>query len=402
MAPTPLAGIRVIDCTHVLAGPFSSYQLALMGADVIRVDRTDDSDFVRFHGPRPDLNEQGLGVGFLGQGANKQSIRLNLKHDDGKAIFRRLATSADVVVENFRPGKMDALGLGYKQLSALNPRIIYCSITGYGQRGPKRDAPVYDHVMQAVSGLMSLNGDADGPRRIGFPVIDYVTGLQASQAILAALVERQTRNAPRHLDVSMLEASLTIANTFVAEAMLTGKLRPRSPNQALSGSPFSGVFETTDGLLTVTANSVEQAHRLCTELGKPELADDPRIADWQAHPELADELAPFLSATYKADSALAWEERLNRAGVPAGKVRSLEETIGLEQLDALGSLPDAGTLGDTDEKVRVPGLGVRFDGESPPITRSPPVPGADTDTVLAALGIGEDEISRLRATGVVG
>lgn len=401
MSATPLEGIRVIDCTHVLAGPFSTYQLALMGADVIRVERVEDADFIRFHGPRQDMNAKGLGVGFLGQGANKRSIRLNLKSPEGQDVFRRLAIGADVVVENFRPGKMTELGLGFEDLSAEHPTLIYCSITGYGQLGPARNAPVYDHVMQAVSGLMSVNGGGGAPTRIGIPVIDYVTGLLASQAILGALVEQRRRSGPRHLDVSMLESSLSIANTFVAEALLTGTLRARPPGQALSGSPFSGVFETSDGLLTVTANSVTQAEQLCAEIGHAELARDPRVADWQAHPELAAEFAPILNTVYRDDTAERWETRLNAAGVPAGKVRTLPETLAMPQMAALGMVQEAGDPAASGETIRVPGLGARFDGEQPPVTRSPPRPGQHTDEVLTELGIDQATMAAWRQSGVI-
>jgi CoA:oxalate CoA-transferase len=401
MGATPLKGVRVIDCTHVLAGPFCAYQLGMLGADVIRVERVVASDFIRFQGPREDMNKRGLGVGYLGQGANKRSVCLDLKGEEGQALFKQLSAHADVVVENFRPGKMASLGLGFDDLKALSDNLIYCSITGYGQVGPKRDTPVYDHVMQAVSGFMDLNGSDGQPRRVGFPVIDYLTGLQASQAILAALVERAIRPGPSHIDVSMLESSLSVVNSFAAEVLISGGLRERSPKQALSGSPFSGVFETTEGLLTVTANTVEQASRLTQAIDRPELMDDPRMNDWRAHPELANELAPVFAEVYATASALEWETRLNEAGVPAGKIRDLPEALAHEQLDALGMIQEAGIFEPTGESVRVPGLGMRFDGEAPPVSRFPAEPGQHTDEVLSEIGICAQTLADLRMRGVI-
>lgn len=399
MSNKPLEGIRVIDCTHVLAGPFCAYQLGMLGADVTRVEPVVVSDSVRLHGPRDDMNGKGLGAGFLGQGANKRAIGLNLKTPEGAALFKRLAENTDVLVENFRPGKMDSLGLGFNALAPTNDKLVYCSITGYGQIGPKRDTPAYDHVMQAVSGFMTVNGTPDQPQRVGFPVIDYVTGLQASQAILAALVKRNGK--ARHVDVSMLESALSVMNSFVTEVSLTGEFKARAPGQALSGSPFSGVFETLDGALAVTANTHEQATRLLSALGQNQLLADTRLDDWRAHPELADELAQIFHAVYATDTALNWETLLNEAGVPAGKVRSLAEAVTHPHLQQLGMLQNAGVFANTGESITVPGLGVRYDGQALPVTQFPATPGQHTDEVLGELGVSSHELKDLRSRNIV-
>ena len=366
---------------------------------MIRVEPVSVTDSVRLHGPRNDMNVKGLGAGFLGQGANKRAIGLNLKTPEGAALFKRLAANTDVLVENFRPGKMDSLGLGFDALAPGNNKLVFCSITGYGQIGPKRDTPAYDHVMQAVSGFMTVNGSPEQPQRVGFPVIDYVTGLQASQAILAALVNRGGK--ARHVDVSMLESALSVMNSFVTEVSLTGEFKARAPGQALSGSPFSGVFETLDGALAVTANTREQASRLLSTLGQHDLLADPRLDDWRAHPELAEELAQVFRAVYATDTALNWETRLNEAGVPAGKVRALTEAVTHPHLQELGMLQNAGVFADTGETITVPGLGVRYDGEALPVTQFPATPGEHTDEVLGELGVTSDELKDLRARDVI-
>ena len=399
MSNRPLEGLKIIDCTHVLAGPFCAYQLGMLGADVIRVEPVAVTDSVRLHGPREDMNVKGLGAGFLGQGANKRAIGLNLKAAEGAALFKRLAAETDVLVENFRPGKMDSLGLGFESLAPTNDKLVYCSITGYGQIGPKRDTPAYDHVMQAVSGFMTVNGSSENPQRVGFPVIDYVTGLQASQAILAALVQRNGK--ARHVDISMLESALSVMNSFVTEVTLTGEFKARAPGQALSGSPFSGVFETLKGALAVTANTRDQATRLLRTLGQHDLLADSRLDDWRAHPELANELAQIFRAVYATDTALNWETRLNEAGVPAGKVRALTEAVAHPHLKELGMLQNAGVFTDTGETITVPGMGVRYDGKALPVAQFPAAPGQHTDEVLRELGLTADELSDLRSRDII-
>ena len=397
----PFENIRVIDATHVLAGPFCTYQLALLGADVIRVERVDDGDFIRRHGADPALNAAGMGTSFLGQNANKRSLSMNLKAPEGRDLFRRLVADADVVVENFRPGVMRRLGLGFEDLTRTNDSLVYCSITGFGQIGPLSQLPAYDHIMQAVAGLMTLSGTESAPRRVGFPLIDYVAGLVAANAVGAALYERQRRKRPRYIDVSMLEAAFAITNSQVAECLATGGLRPRSATAAFSGSPFSGVFETADGMLSVAANTPQQATRLCRSVGHEDLADDPRLASWEDHPELAGEVAAILEAVFRTRSAQAWETRLNDAGVPAGKVRTLPEILRHPQVEALATVRDSGFVDAIGRRVDVPGAGLRLDGESPAVTRPPPALGQHTDEVLQEIGIDEQARRRLRERGII-
>ena len=225
----PFEGVRIVDTTHVLAGPYCTYQLALLGAEVIRVENPDPAgtDMTRGMGRIPALNEQGMGTGYLGQNANKRSIALNLKHPESKDIFAKLIAGADVMVENYRPGAMERLGFGYEAVCKLNPTIIYASLTGYGQEGPLAQAPVYDHVMQAVSGLMSLVGTEAEPRRVKFPLIDYASGLAGAFAISSALFQRTRTGKPQRIDISMLDAALSLMTSGVAEVLTVGDvLRP--------------------------------------------------------------------------------------------------------------------------------------------------------------------------------
>jgi len=261
----PLAGLKVLDATHVLAGPFATYQLALLGAGVIRVERYDGDDFVRHHGGTAAMKAHGLGASFLSQNACKRSIAINLKDKRGVAAFHRLAAGADVVMENFRPGVVDRLGIGFAEISALNPRVIYCSLSGYGPTGPLAAAPAYDHILQGISGMMAMTGTPQsGPMRVGFPIVDYIAGQTAVSAILSALAHRD-RNAAKaqHLEVPMLDTIVSLMAAYAVDYETTGSLRGLNGNEAFSNSPFSDRFDTADGQIVVTANTPAQAHRLC-------------------------------------------------------------------------------------------------------------------------------------------
>ena len=399
----PFEGLRIVDTTHVLAGPFCTYQFALLGAEVIRVENTDRSrmDMTRTSGGVPELNDEGYGTAFLGQNANKRSIALNLKHPEGKDVLEQLIAQADVMAENFRPGVMERLGFGYQDAVALNPTIIYASLTGYGQQGPLAGAPVYDHIMQAVSGLTSVAGTAEEPRRIPFPLIDYVSGLAGAFAISSALFQRNQTKKPQRIDSAMLDSALLLMTSGVNQVLTGGEVVRPKGNVAASGSPVSGYFQTPDGLLALAANTLEQARRLFGHLGRDDLAADPRLEAWGKHPELGDELTPILAEIFAAKSAGQWEAELSAAGVPAGKVRDLPEVLEHPQTQTRNSILAAGELPELGGSLKVPGVTFTLEHGNPVITSLPPRLGEHTDEILAELGIDAQARAQLREDGAV-
>ena len=399
-----LDDVTVLDAGHVLAGPFCSYQLGLMGARVTRVENPAGRDFARRHGGDQALRDARMGTSFLAQNANKRSLAMDLKDARGRDLFRRLATRADVVTENFRPGVMQRLGLDYETLRHDNPRLVYSSLTGFGQSGPLAGLPAYDHIVQGISGMMSFNGTpASGPLRISYPIVDYVAGLAAALAVVTALHHRDRSGEGQHLDVAMLDTALMMMGPFLAQQLVSGAVDRPDGNLAFSGSPFSGAFDTADGLLVVTANTAEQARRLCAVLGLAGLIGDPRLDDWNAHPELVMELRPRLQAAYAAHDALHWERCLGEVSVPAAKVRDLAEALQHEHVRERGFVEDAGRVPGGDGPLRVPGVGFLPDSkvETAPNT-TPPRLGEHSREVLRELQLSEQEIDTLIRDGVVG
>jgi CoA:oxalate CoA-transferase len=401
-ASLPLAGVRVLDATHVMAGPFCTYQLALLGASVVRIEPPEANDPIRVHGPDGELNRRRMGTSFLAQNAGKRSLGLNLKHPDGRAIFHRLAEQSDVVVENFRPGVLDRLGLGAGALRAANPRLVYCAISGFGQDGPLRDRPAYDHIVQAMSGMMSVTGTpASGPLRVGFPVTDYVAGLLAAFAVAVALFKRERTGAGETIDVAMLDAALMIMGPLLGHVLIGGHNPPAAGNAPFGGSPFSGIFATADGLLAVVGSTPKQCAGICRVLGRADIASDGRIADWQNHPELGAELGPILGSAYLSRTAEEWESALAAADIPAGKVRSLQDILGHPQLACRDLLIGTEGMAGIGREITVPNVGFKLGREASFRVQAPPLPFADTREVLLELGYAEAEIDALAATGAV-
>jgi crotonobetainyl-CoA:carnitine CoA-transferase CaiB-like acyl-CoA transferase len=369
----PLTGIRILDLTHVLAGPYATGQLALMGAEVIRVERPNSDDFVRRHGGTQEMKDAGLGASFLSQNSGKRSIVLDLKDPDQRAQLLDLAETADVMVENFRPGVVERLGVGFDDIRARRGDIIYASLNGYGADGPLSDRPAYDHILQGISGLMAMTGDAgSGPMRVGLPIVDYVAGQALVSALLGALLQRARKpGEAQRLSVSMLDAMTTFMGAYAIHHETTGQLRGLEGNRAFADTPFSGRFDTSEGALVVTANTPAQAKRLCEAIGRPELAnaaDDAAISD-------------ALNAIFLTKDAQAWEDILSAASVPAARVRTLAEALDHPQMaDSTAWLPL--TVPELNMTVRAPTLPFRAPWAP---TELAPVPtlGAQTDTVLA-------------------
>ena len=399
---TLISGIRVLDVSHVIAGPFATYQLALMGAEVIRVERPNGNDFVRTHGGTEAMRGAGLGASFVSQNAGKRCIQLDLKKPEAVYLFKRLAATADVVIENYRPGVMDRLGLGYDAIRAVKPNIVYCSLNGYGREGPLRDAPAYDHIVQGMTGIMSMTGTPDsGPLRVGLPITDYMVGTHAALAIVSALLKRQLTGEGTRLDVSMLASVLTSMGAYAVDYQTTGNQRGLEGNRPFSGSPFAGRFATKDGAVVITANTAEQAERLIAELAAPTLT--PFLEAMRSGSVISEsertQAETILSAALATDSAENWERRLAAISVPAGKVRDLSEVLAHPQVEAVGCL-DTVPLAD-GETVQVPGLGFKAAGDGPRTLPAPEVAGQSTAAVLGELGLSRSEITNLAKRGVI-
>ena len=391
----PLSGIRVLDLTNVLAGPFACHQLAHLGADVLKVEAPGRGDLARNLGADPKLNAAGMGVSFLAQNAGKGSVTLNLKHPKGRELLVRLVKASDVLVENFRPGVMDRLGVGYDVLKEANPRLIYAAISGFGQDGPWRGRPAYDQIVQGLSGVMSITGnDASGPLRTGFPVSDTIGGLTAAFAISAAL------NAPERgafIDVSMLESTLATMGWVVSNHLVAGVTPARHGNENTTSAP-SGTFQTARGLINIAANKDEQWHALAGHLGLDALTKHPEYDTREKRKANRVALRAALEAILMTRPATDWEDELNAIGVPAGAVMTVPDVLAHPQIADRGFLAaykvaEVGT-------VRAARTGLKIDGEAPTVSRPPPALDADADRVWSELGLTLDEIKGLREEGV--
>ena len=396
-----LAGTRVLDLTNVLAGPFCCYQLAQLGAEVIKVEEPGTGDLARQLGADPELNRRGMGASFLAQNAGKRSITLNLKKPKGRAALMRLAATADVVVENFRPGVMDRLGLGYDKLKAIKPNIVYCAISGFGQDGPLRSNPAYDQIIQGLSGLMSVTGDQQSaPLRVGYPVADTMGGITAAYAIAAALYRRERSGEGEFIDVSMLESTI-VAMAWVVSNWLIAGVRPQAlGNENMTASP-SGAFRTGQGLLNIAANQQQQFETLCRLIGRPALAADPRFAARQDRLQNRYALRDEIEMALAGKSASEWSRLMNDSGVPAGEVLDVPQVLQHPQVVERGLLRTFDDVAQVDRAVSVVRAGFRLGSGDPAPATPPPTLGADTRQLLADLGYSKTDIEELAREQVI-
>jgi len=397
----PLAGLRVLDLTNVLAGPFCAYQLALMGAEVIKVETPGTGDLARQLGADPGLSRALMGASFLAQNAGKRSITLNLKHAGGKAAFRALVATADVVVENFRPGVMTRLGLDADALRADHPALVYCAISGFGQEGPMSGAPAYDQIIQGLSGVMSITGDADtAPLRIGYPACDSIGGITAAFAIAAALAGRARSGEGAFIDVSLLDASIATMGWVVSNLLIAGQQPVPMGNDNFTAAP-SGAFRTASGLVNIAANKQEQFVALAEVIGRPDLVADPRFAAREARKINRQALTIEIEAALAARSAAAWEDALNAVGVPAGRVLTVPEALALAQVEQRELIRRFDRVEALDRPLAVVRGGYRIDGEPAPVDAPPPTLGEHTRAILGELGYDPGHIDALAAEGAI-
>ena len=394
-----LQGIKVLDLTNVLSGPFATLHLALLGAEVLKVENPKDGDLARKLGIRPDLNKRLMGTSFLAQNCNKKSITLNTKSPEGKALFRKLVKDADVLVENFRPGVMDRLGLGYKALAELNSKLIYCAISGFGQTGPDALKPAYDQIIQGLSGEMAVNGDERlNPLRTGFPVCDTVGGLNAAFAVMTALFHRERTGEGQFIDVALLDSIMPLMGWVAANLLIGGQQPALMGNDNFTAAP-SGTFRTQDGHINIAANKQEQWEAVCEVLGLPELNVDPRFQERDTRKRNRKLLTPLLEAKLTQKATAFWVRELNAKDVPSGDILSLEAALRQPQVEhrqVLRKVPVEGV-----GEVEVFGLTALFDRTPGTVDTPPPTLGEHNQDVYGALGLGEAELADLKAKGII-
>jgi formyl-CoA transferase len=394
-----LENVRVLDLTNVLSGPFATVHLALLGAEVIKIENPEGGDLARKLGNVNPLNKQLMGTSFLAQNANKKSLTLNLKLEEGKEIFRKLIENADVVVENFRPGVMAKLGFSYESICQINPKIVYCAISGFGQTGPDAFKPAYDQIIQGLSGVMAVNGDERlNPLRAGFPVCDTVGGLNAAFAIMAALFHRERTGEGQFIDIAMLDSIMPLMGWVAANLLIGGQQPVLMGNDNFTAAP-SGTFRTGDGYVNIAANQQKQWEDLVDVLGVPELKSDPRFQERDTRKANRKQLTPLLEEKLTKQPTAHWVEVLNAKGIPSGDIYGLEKAL----------LQPQSQHRQVIQTVKEPGIGeiklfnltAKFSKTPAQIDAPPPRLSAHTGEILKGLGYSEDAIMALKEKGAI-
>jgi crotonobetainyl-CoA:carnitine CoA-transferase CaiB-like acyl-CoA transferase len=342
-----------------------------------------------------------MGASFLAQNGGKKSITLNLKSEAGKEVLRRLVRTADVLVENFRPGVMDRLGLGYRELLEFNQSLVYCAISGFGQNGPMKDAPAYDQIIQGLSGMMSVTGDEDsGPLRAGYPVADTIGGLTAAFAIAAALLRRERTGKGGIIDVAMLDSAIVSLGWVVSNHLIAGVTPRAVGNDNFTAAP-SGTFRTRHGLLNIAANKQEQFEALAQAVGREDLVADARFAGRERRKRNRAALTRELEAALAEKSAADWEAALNRVGVPAGRVLTVPEALELAQIRQREFLQAFDNVPGVERSITLARCGFKLSDGDPAVSAPPPQLGEHTVEILHAIGYSNAEIGRLQQSGAV-
>jgi crotonobetainyl-CoA:carnitine CoA-transferase CaiB-like acyl-CoA transferase len=380
----PFEGIRVIDVTHVLAGPFATYQLAVLGADVIKVEHPDDPDQSRGVGGDKELNRRKMGTSFLTQASNKRSITLDLKLEKDRDVLKKLVATADIFVENYRPGAFDALGLGYDALAAINPRLIYASFSAFGQNGPRGTQTAYDHVIQATSGIMAMTGTPEvHPIKFGTPAVDYATGTTGAFALAAALFQRERTGKGQRIDMAMLDVAMILMSSHLTGYLRTG-VHPK-PQGNSHPHATNSAYMTQSGMVMLGASNLRQQRRLWTVLGRPDMvkrSNEERDADH------AREVA-VLTEILRTRSADEWEDFFQARHVPAARVRTMGEALADPQLATRGIIHRHAGAAGIQDGFAVPVAAFSFAHDGPRVDTPPPALGEHNEEIFAELGVSE-------------
>ncbi len=392
----PFEGIRILDITHVLAGPFAAYQLAVLGADVIKIEHPDDPDQSRDSGTDRALNRALMGTGFLTQGSNKRSMTLDLKQERGREVLKKLVAGADVLVQNYRPGAFEALGLGYEAMAAINPRLIYCSISAFGQDGTRREQTAYDHVIQATSGLMAATGTEEvNPIKIGAPAVDYATGTMGAFALAAALFQRERTGRGQHIDLAMLGVAMMLQGSPMTGYFRNGtEPRPHGNKQPYA---TNSAYDAKEGMVMIGASNLRQQARFWRAVERPDMIkkdNEARIADRERE-------AAIIADIIKTKTADEWEVYFQARHVPAARVRTMAEALADPHFETRRVFHRFESAPGIDGPFAVPLAAFKFAHGGPSIETPPPVMGAHTDAVLRELGYTPADIAELRAARVV-
>ncbi|HET7340620.1 MAG TPA: CoA transferase [Methylomirabilota bacterium] len=395
----PFAGVRILDFTRYLAGPYGTYQLALLGADVVKIESREGDETRGQLVAAPEWVERKMPPGFLAVNGNKRSLTLDLRKPDAVEIVKRLVKRADVVWENFRPGVMDKLGLGYEVLSALNPRLIYCGVSGFGHNGPERTTAAFDGKLQAMSGIMSITGEpAGGPMRAGFAICDTIGGMTAALAVASALYQRTHTDRGQFVDVAMLDAALAFIPGPVDEWLVAGIEQKQIGNGSVSRKPTASRFRCKDGFIVLAVLTERQFASLMKTLGRPDALNDPRFKDWAARTENIGALREVIEGALAGDDPKTWEARLTAADVPCASIWTIDEIVKHPQLAHRDVLQ---TVDSRYGPLRLVGSGFRLAHGSPGIDREPPTLGEHTEEILREAGYTPAEIERFRRDAIV-
>ncbi|MFC2131710.1 CaiB/BaiF CoA transferase family protein [Bacteroidota bacterium] len=394
-----LEGIRVLDLTNVLSGPFATLHLAWLGAEVIKIENPKGGDLARKLGCVPEYNQKLLGTSFLAQNANKKSITLNLKEPRAKEIFKKLVETADIIVENFRPGVMERLELGYETLSEINPGLVYCAISGFGQTGPDAKKPAYDQIIQGLSGVMAINGDERlNPLRAGFPLCDTVGGVNAAFAIMSALYYREKTGEGQFIDIGLIDSIMPFMGWVAANLMIGGQHPQLLGNDNFTAAP-SGTFKTKDGYLNIAANKQEQWEAVADILDLPELKEDIRFRERDARKKNRFELTPLLEEKLIEKDTKYWVETLNKSGVPSGEILTLEEALNAPQVQHRNTFSEVDVKGIGE--VRLFNMTAKFDKTPGVVDSPPPLLSEHTNEILSEIGLSDDEITKLKEENII-
>jgi len=398
MTAKPFAGVKILDFTRVLAGPYGSYQLSLLGADVIKIESREGDD-MRYGNRANEWEKRGLAAPWVSVNAGKRSITMDLKQPKALEIIKRLVPKVDVVMENFRPGVMDKLGLGYETLKAINPRLIYCAVSGFGQVGPDRATAAFDGMIQAMSGLMSITGfPSNGPTRVGFAGADVMSGFTGAFGVASALYQRTHTGKGQLVDVAMIDAVMGYLAQQFTEHLMTGRVHEQAQNLSVTRKPTGNLFKTRDGWMVLAVMTEPQFQRLMKQLGREDAAGDPQFKDWPTRIANNKALHEIIEQAMTQRTSAEWAEIFAKHDIPAGRVLTIPETV---QLDHFGHRTILQTVETEHGPIKVIGSGFRLEHGGGSIDRPPATLGQHTDEVLGEAGYSAAEIAVMRSEKIV-